>query len=143
MEASQDLALTGLDVGEKPSVISAMLKYHNTERMRKTLNDAMDIHGGRTVVQGPRNYLVPAYQAIPIAITVEGANILTRSLMIFGQGAIRSHPYVLREIMAATNNDAASFNHLLVNRAFCVYQCGAQFWLGLTNGCLSKALNEV
>ena len=140
MEASQDLALTGLDVGEKPSVISAMLKYHNTERMRKTLNDAMDIHGGRTVVQGPRNYLVPAYQAIPIAITVEGANILTRSLMIFGQGAIRSHPYVLREMMAATNNDAASFNQVFGQHVHFVFTNVARsFWLGLTNGCLSKA----
>ena len=135
MEASQDLALTGLDVGEKPSVISAMLKYHNTERMRKVLNDAMDIHGGRTVVQGPRNYLVPAYQAIPIAITVEGANILTRNLMIFGQGAIRSHPYVLREMMAATNNDAASFNQVFGQHVHFVFTNVARsFWLGLTNG---------
>lgn len=140
MEASQDLALTGLDVGEKPSVISAMLKYHNTERLRKVLNDAMDIHGGRTVVQGPRNYLVSAYQAIPIAITVEGANILTRSLMIFGQGAIRSHPYVLREMMAATNNDASAFNQAFTQHVhFVVTNIVRSLWLSLTNGSLSHS----
>ncbi|AUZ03964.2 acyl-CoA dehydrogenase [Vitreoscilla sp. C1] len=140
MEASQDLALTGLDIGEKPSVISAMLKYHNTERLRKVLNDAMDIHGGRTVVQGPRNYLVAAYQAIPIAITVEGANILTRSLMIFGQGAIRSHPYVLREMMAANNNDAAAFNQAFTKHVhFVITNIVRSFWLGLTNGCWSSS----
>jgi acyl-CoA dehydrogenase len=110
MEASQDLALTGLDIGEKPSVLSAVLKYHNTERMRKVLNDAMDIHGGRAVVLGPRNYLARAYQAIPVAITVEGANILTRSMIIYGQGAIRCHPFVLREMRAAMGNDGKEFD---------------------------------
>jgi len=110
MDAAQRLALVGLDDGEKPSVISAILKYHNTERMRKVLNDAMDIHGGKAVVLGPRNYLGLAYQQIPIAITVEGANILTRSMIIYGQGAIRCHPFVLREMQAAAAKDLAAFD---------------------------------
>lgn len=140
MEAAQDLALTALDMGEKPSVISAMLKYHNTERLRKTLNDAMDIHGGRAVVWGPRNYLASGYLSIPIAITVEGANILTRSMMIFGQGAIRCHPYVLKEMQAAYANDAAAFDaafsahgRFILSNVFC------SLWLGLTNGCFSAS----
>lgn len=140
MEAAQDLALTALDLGEKPSVISAMLKYHNTERMRKTINDAMDIHGGRAVVWGPRNYLASGYQSIPIAITVEGANILTRSMMIFGQGAIRCHPYVLKEMQAATRNDAAAFDAALSGHVrFAMSNAVRSFWFGLTNGCGSAA----
>ncbi|MBB5018662.1 acyl-CoA dehydrogenase [Chitinivorax tropicus] len=114
MDAAQRLALVGLDIGEKPSVLSAVLKYHNTERMRKTLNDAMDVHGGKAVVVGPRNYLARAYQAIPIAITVEGANILTRSMIIYGQGAIRCHPFVLREMRAAMANDAVDFDEAFI-----------------------------
>lgn len=138
MEAAQDLALTGLDLGEKPSVISAMLKYHNTERLRKTLNDAMDVHGGRAVVWGPRNYLASGYQAIPIAITVEGANILTRSMMIFGQGAIRCHPYVLKEMQAAMNNDAAAFDAAFsAHSKFIMVNAFRSFWLSLTNGAFS------
>lgn len=135
MEASQDLALTALDAGEKPSVISALLKYHNTERLRKTLNDAMDIHGGHAVVWGPRNYLASAYLSIPIAITVEGANILTRSMMIFGQGAIRCHPYVLKEMKAAYANDAAAFDQAFsAHGHFVLTNIFRSFWLALTNG---------
>lgn len=135
MEASQDLALTALDLGEKPSVISALLKYHNTERMRKTINDAMDVHGGRTVVWGPRNYLAAGYLSIPIAITVEGANILTRSMMIFGQGAIRCHPYVLKEMQAAYADDAAAFDQAFsAHGRFILHNTFRSFWLGLTNG---------
>lgn len=110
MEATQDLALTGLDLGENPSVISAMVKFNNTERLRKVMNDAMDIHGGRAVVGGPRNYLAAMYNAVPIGITVEGANILTRCLMIFGQGAFRCHHHVLNEIHALQKDDAAAFD---------------------------------
>ncbi len=135
MEASQDLALTALDIGQKPSVISAILKYHNTERMRKVINDAMDIHGGRTVVMGPRNYLAGAYQAVPVAITVEGANILTRSMMIFGQGAIRCHPFVLKEMQAAFSNDANAFDKAFSGHThFIITNVFRSFWLGLTNG---------
>ncbi|MBP6115823.1 MAG: acyl-CoA dehydrogenase [Neisseriaceae bacterium] len=140
MEASQDLALSALDQGEKPSVISAILKYHNTERMRKVINDGMDIHGGRTVVLGPRNYLGNAYQAVPIAITVEGANILTRSLMIFGQGAIRSHPFVLKEIQSTETNDLGQFDDAFSGHIhFVVTNFVRSLWLSLTGGRLVKA----
>ncbi len=90
-----------LSYGEKPSVPSAILKYHLTEMARQTTLDAMDIHGGKAIIEGPKNYVAAAYSSVPIAITVEGANILTRNLMIFGQGAIRSHPYVLKEMLLA------------------------------------------
>lgn len=140
MEAAQDLALTALDSGEKPSVISAILKYHNTERMRKTLNDAMDVHGGRAVVLGPRNYLASAYQAVPVAITVEGANILTRSMIIFGQGAIRCHPYVLKEMRAAMDNDGKAFNQAFGSHLHFVFtNAFRSFWLSFTNGAFVKA----
>jgi len=105
MDAARCLTASALALGEKPSVLSAILKYHNTEGMRQCLNDAMDIHGGRAVCCGPRNYLVSTYRTIPVAITVEGANILTRSMIIFGQGAIRCHPYVLKEMLAVANDD--------------------------------------
>src|SRR5260370_35490465 len=90
-----------IDLGQKPSVVSAIVKYHLTERGRAVINDAMDVHAGKGICMGPNNYLARAYQQTPIAITVEGANILTRSLIIFGQGAIRGHPYVLKERLPA------------------------------------------
>ena len=105
MEGARGLTLSGLDSGQKPSVISAIMKYHLTERMRQTMNDAMDVHGGKGICMGPNNYLARAYQCIPIGITVEGANILTRSMIIFGQGAIRCHPYVLKEMLAVHDAD--------------------------------------
>jgi len=90
-----------VDLGEKPAVLSAIAKYHMTEGARRCVNDAMDIHGGKGICLGPNNWLGRGYQIAPVAITVEGANILTRTLIIFGQGAIRCHPYVLREMRAA------------------------------------------
>jgi len=105
MEAGRLLTISALDSGEKPSVITAILKYHNTEKMRQVINDSMDIHGGRGICMGPSNYIARAYQALPVGITVEGANILTRSMIIFGQGAIRCHPYLVREMDAATQID--------------------------------------
>ncbi|MDP2644418.1 MAG: acyl-CoA dehydrogenase [Desulfobacterales bacterium] len=87
-----------VDQGSKPSVPSAILKYHCTEMARTIINDAFDIHAGKTVMKGPKNYLSSAYESIPVAITVEGANIITRSLMIFGQGVVRCHPYILKEM---------------------------------------------
>ncbi len=107
MDAARRLMLTALDGGIHPTVVSAIVKYHLTERMRILLNDAMDVHGGRAICLGPRNYLARAYQAIPISITVEGANILTRSLIIFGQGALRCHPWLGRLMAAATDTDTA------------------------------------
>jgi acyl-CoA dehydrogenase len=110
MDAARGLTTLAVDRGEKPSVASAIVKYHLTERMRRVIDDAMDIHGGRGICMGPRNYLARVYQAIPISITVEGANILTRSLIIFGQGAIRCHPYLLREMEAAQKADVIAFD---------------------------------
>ena len=105
MDAARSVTAGAIDGGEKPSVPSAMLKYHVTEMGRQIANDTMDVHGGKGICMGPRNYLARNYQVIPVAITVEGANILTRSLIIFGQGAIRCHPFVLKEMNAARNPD--------------------------------------
>ena len=105
MDAARSVTAGAIDGGEKPSVPSAMLKYHTTEFGRMIANDAMDVHGGKGICLGPRNYLGRGYQIVPVAITVEGANILTRSLIIFGQGAVRCHPFVLREMNAARNPD--------------------------------------
>ena len=100
LDAARQLTCAAIDSGQQPSVLSAILKYHATARMRDAVDDAMDIHGGRGLIEGPRNYLFGVYQSVPVAITVEGANILTRSLIIFGQGAIRCHPHLLKEMAA-------------------------------------------
>jgi len=103
IDAARSVTAGAIDGGEKPSVPSAMLKYHATEIGRMIANDAMDVHGGKGIMLGPKNYLGRGYQIVPVAITVEGANILTRSLIIFGQGAVRCHPFVLKEMNAAKN----------------------------------------
>ena len=103
IDAARSVTAGAIDGGEKPSVPSAMLKYHATELARMIANDAMDVHGGKGICLGPHNYLGRGYQVVPVAITVEGANILTRSLIIFGQGAVRCHPWVLKEMNAARN----------------------------------------
>lgn len=105
VDAARDVTAAALDAGEEPAVLSALLKYESTERLRQTVNDAMDIHGGRAICDGPANYLMSAYTAAPVAITVEGANILTRSLIVFGQGAMRCHPWLLQEVAAAGDTD--------------------------------------
>jgi len=105
MDAARSVTTGAIDGGEKPSVPAAMLKYHCTELGRKVANDAMDVHGGKGIMLGPKNYLARGYQVVPVAITVEGANILTRSLIILGQGAIRCHPFVLKEMNAAKDKD--------------------------------------
>ncbi|RUO77893.1 acyl-CoA dehydrogenase FadE [Idiomarina seosinensis] len=120
MDAVTTLSTKGIDLGEKPSVISAIAKYHMTEKLRACMDDAMDIHGGKGICLGPNNYLGRGYQGVPVAITVEGANILTRSMMIYGQGAIRCHPYVLKEMEASAQEgskalaefDKAIFGHI-------------------------------
>ena len=104
-ESARAVTAAMVSRGEKPSVISALLKYQATEWMRQAVNDAMDVHGGRAVIDGPSNYLQSAYQMIPVGITVEGANILTRSLITFSQGALRAHPYLYKEVSAAQNPD--------------------------------------
>jgi acyl-CoA dehydrogenase len=108
MDAARSVTAGAIDGGERPSVPSAMLKYHVTEMGRQVANDAMDVHGGKGICLGPRNYLGRGYQVVPVAITVEGANLLTRNLIIFGQGAVRCHPFVLREMTAARNPDRAA-----------------------------------
>ena len=105
MEAVRTMTAGSIDQGEAPAVCAAISKLHVTEMARQVGNDAMDVHGGKGIQLGPRNYLGRGYQSIPIAITVEGANILTRNLMVYGQGAIRSHPYVLKEMRAAADED--------------------------------------
>lgn len=105
MESVRLMTVAGLAIGEQPAIVSAIAKYYLTEGGRQVVDDAMDIHGGRGICMGPNNYLARAYQQMPIAITVEGANILTRSLIIFGQGAIRCHPFLLKEMAAANEED--------------------------------------
>ncbi|HVY04795.1 MAG TPA: acyl-CoA dehydrogenase [Burkholderiales bacterium] len=143
IDAARTMTAGAVDLGEKPSVISAIVKYHCTERGRQVINDAMDIHGGKGICLGPNNYLGRAYQQVPIGITVEGANILTRSMMIFGQGAIRCHPYVLREIAATRNADAkqgadefdgAFWDHV----RFVLCNAARSLWQGLTGAHMVK-----
>lgn len=105
-EAGRAVTAAMVSRGEKPAVIGALMKYQTTERMRQAVNDAMDLHGGRGICDGPSNYLQSAYQMVPVAITVEGANILTRTLITFAQGALRSHPYLYREVQAVQDPDA-------------------------------------
>ncbi|MEX6508272.1 acyl-CoA dehydrogenase [Jiella sp. M17.18] len=105
VDAARRLTVAALDEGHRPSVISAIMKAHATYRMRESIERAMDIHGGKAIIDGPKNYMGQAYRAVPIGITVEGANILTRSLMIFGQGAIRAHPYMLKEMEALSETN--------------------------------------
>jgi acyl-CoA dehydrogenase len=118
IDAARSVTAGAIDGGEKPSVPSAMLKYHATELGRMIANDAMDVHGGKGICLGPKNYLGRSYQIVPVAITVEGANILTRSLIIFGQGAVRCHPWVLKEMNAARNPNhqegVRDFDHALM-----------------------------
>src|SRR5918992_604094 len=125
--------------GEKPAVISALMKYQTTEKMRQAVNDAMDLHGGRGVCDGPSNYLQAAYQMLPVAITVEGANILSRTLITFAQGALRSHPYLHEEIRAVQMPDrrkgladfeAAFLQHI----SFSVANVIAVFFHNMTSG---------
>ncbi|BBB22728.1 acyl-CoA dehydrogenase [Abyssogena phaseoliformis symbiont OG214] len=113
MKAMSDFHLSLLDQGFNPSISSAILKYHHTELLRVNVNRAMDIHGGKTVMLGKRNYLANIYQSIPIAIVVEGANILTRSMIIFGQGLMRCHPFLKDELTSLENKDYVSFNKTL------------------------------
>src|ERR1700730_4984613 len=137
MDAARSVTAGAIDGGEKPSVPSAMLKYHTTEFGRMIANDAMDVHGGKGICLGPKNYLARGYQIVPVAITVEGANILTRSLIIFGQGAVRCHPFVLREMNAARNPDReagiAEFDRALMGHiGFAISNAARSLILGLT-----------
>ena len=105
LDAARRLTCAALNAGVHPAVISGIMKLHATERMRTAIDDAMDIHGGKAVIDGPQNYLGNLHRAVPVGITVEGANILTRNLIVFGQGAIRAHPYLLDEMNALADTD--------------------------------------
>lgn len=144
MDAARRLTLVALGLGEKPGVLSAILKYQLTEGNRVCINDAMDIHGGKGIILGPNNYLGAFYQAVPIAITVEGANILTRTMIVFGQGAIRCHPYLLREMNAAQAPDSeaarAEFDEALFSHVgFTVSNGVRALVMGLTGARLVAA----
>ncbi|MGG6196721.1 acyl-CoA dehydrogenase FadE [Pantoea allii] len=140
MDAAATLITTGIMQGEKPAVLSAIVKYHCTHRAQQSIIDAMDIAGGKGIMLGDSNFLARAYQGAPIAITVEGANILTRSMIIFGQGAIRCHPYVLQEIAAAASNDVAAFDKALFSHIGHVGSNAMRsLWLGLLGGRTSAA----
>ena len=110
LEAARRYTNGGLDQGAAPAVVTAMMKYNTTEIFRKAINDGMDILGGNAISRGPRNPFASAYVGVPVSITVEGANILTRTLMVFGQGAIRCHPYALKEMQALQTRDVAAFD---------------------------------
>ncbi len=143
-EASRRMTCAGLDE-TSPAVVSAIAKLHMTEMMRDVVSDASDVHGGRAVQMGPRNYLASVYQSVPIAITVEGANILTRSLMVFGQGAIRCHPYVLAELEAAELDDGAEalrrFDRVFFAHLMHIASNGLRaFWHAITGSRFARGL---
>ena len=138
INAAVSVTNTAIGRGEKPAVPSAILKYHCTELARSIGADAMDVQGGKGIMLGPKNYLGRAYQAMPIAITVEGANILTRSLIIFGQGAVRCHPFVLKEMATANEPDFEKAlrdfdQHLFGHVGFAVSNAARAFVLALTH----------
>ena len=144
MDAARMLTLIALDQGEKPGVLSAINKYQLTEGNRQCIIDAMDVHGGKGIIQGPNNYLAHAYQALPIAITVEGANILTRSMIIFGQGAIRAHPCLLKEMNAVSgiaNSQARRVfdNALFTHIGFSFSNTVRSLLLGMTGSRMTPA----
>lgn len=143
-EAGRAVTAAMVSRGEKPSVISAIMKYQSTERLRRAVNDAMDLHGGRAICDGPSNYLQSAYQMVPVGITVEGANILTRSLITFAQGALRSHPYLYAEIQACQDTDSkrgldAFEKAFLGHVAFSMSNAFGAFFHNVTGGRFGKA----
>jgi acyl-CoA dehydrogenase len=143
-EAGRAVTAAMVSRGEKPAVISALMKYQTTERLRRSVNDAMDLHAGRVVCDGPANYLQSAYQMIPAAIAVEGANIVTRVLITFTQAAMRSHPYLGRELEACQDEDsrrglAAFEDALLGHISFSLANASGAFLHNMTGGRFAKA----
>ncbi|MCH7334891.1 acyl-CoA dehydrogenase [Acinetobacter modestus] len=139
LESFRYMVTCGLNQGGTPAVMTAMAKYYATETMRKVINHGMDVVGGRAIQLGPRNFLALTYQSIPVAITVEGANILTRSLMIFGQGSMRCHPYLFEELQLLQSDDKMSalkqFNTLLFKHlAYTFNRAAKALAFGLTGG---------
>ena len=140
MESARVFTAAAVDSGIKPAVVSAIIKYHTTEFSRKIVNDAMDVLGGVAISQGPRNTMARRYMALPIAITVEGANILTRTMIIFGQGAIRCHPFAYKEVMALEENDLDLFDEAFSGHvAHVLKNMSRVLILSLTRGRLAKA----
>ncbi|WNO60668.1 acyl-CoA dehydrogenase [Rheinheimera sp. MMS21-TC3] len=144
LEAMRVMTAGAIDMNLSPSIVTAIAKYHMTEMSRVVMNDAFDIHAGRAIQLGPKNYLAHGYMGIPVAITVEGANILTRNLMIFGQGATRCHPYVFAELEAASNPDSEQglkqFDGLLVKHiGFALGNTFGALWQGITAGAFNSA----
>ncbi|MEE9446670.1 MAG: acyl-CoA dehydrogenase, partial [Arenicellales bacterium] len=134
MDGARKLTTTALDQGQRPAVVTALLKYTLTQKMRMITTHAMDIQGGSAICLGPSNYLGRGYQAIPVAITVEGANILTRSLIVFGQGAIRCHPYILKEMKATQEDDLVALDNALFSHVgFVISNISRSTWFGFTN----------
>ncbi|MGZ5989570.1 MAG: acyl-CoA dehydrogenase [Rhizomicrobium sp.] len=146
IDAARRFTCAGLDAGHHPAVVTAIMKGQATERLRVSVNDAMDVHGGKAIIEGPQNYMGELYRAVPIGITVEGANIVTRALIQFGQGSIRSHPYVLKEMLALEDEDRergldtfdqafwGHVGHSLLN-------AGRAMWRAWTGGMLAPAPN--
>lgn len=134
------LTLAAVDEHKKPSVASAITKYFNTELARIVVNDAMDVHAGRTVVDGPRNHLMDFYLGIPISVTVEGANIMSRNLLIFGQGSMACHPYIQKEFYALSSNDKSKFNQVIWQHIqYFLNNLGKAVCTAWTGGLLVKA----
>ncbi len=140
MNAMRWLTAGAVDAGEKPAVISAIAKAYATEAARRVINDAMDVQGGAGISKGPRNTLAHTYQCVPIGITVEGANILTRTMIIFGQGAIRCHPYALKEVEAAQARDVEKFDDAFFGHVNFIAQNAVRTAvLSLTGGAFASA----
>ena len=139
MNAARTMTAGAVDAGERPAVVSAIVKAYLTEGMRRVVNDAMDIRAGAAICRGPRNILAPVYQAVPIGITVEGANILTRSMIIYGQGAIRCHPYAQEEMRAVAEGDVRRFDRAFFGHVgFVIVNAVRAVLLGATNGRLVR-----
>jgi acyl-CoA dehydrogenase len=140
MDAARRLTAGAVDAGERPVVASAIVKAYLTELMRRVVNDAMDIRAGAAICRGPRNVLAQIYQAVPVGITVEGANILTRSMIIYGQGAIRCHPFLHDEMTAATSGDLRGFDRALCGHLNHVMVSAARAFLsGISDGRFGRA----
>jgi acyl-CoA dehydrogenase len=147
-EAARAVTASMVSRGERPSVISALMKYQTTERLRRSVNDAFDVHGGRAICDGPSNYLQSAYQLVPVGITVEGANILTRTLITFAQGALRSHPYLYKEVRAVQDPDRtkgldAFEDALLGHVAFSISNATGAFFHNITLGYFAEVPERV
>jgi acyl-CoA dehydrogenase len=140
LDAVRVFTCGAVDSGKKPSVVSAIAKYHATEALRRVLNDAMDVFGGAGICVGPRNLLARGYTSAPVGITVEGANILTRTLIIYGQGAIRCHPHAQQEMAALARGDGDAFAGAVVRHLFFLLRnLVRSAFLGLTRGWLASS----